>query len=154
MIKNGKTPVSKKPKVGPSFEDADVFGNALHMPEIFKKTLSEHGFDVRWLDFIGIKNLGGYHRRGWKVFDIKDFQEIRDTLNVDGILDGLTPDGTIRRGDSVLGIRTKTLSDKHRKVVKSRTEAQSGLAKRAAEEMRESAKRNNINTTVKEGYED
>lgn len=155
----GKLPISEKPvetktKLGPSFEDDDILGNRLKLPENFVATLKSYGFDVRFINNKKLIEDGGYHKRGWKPFKSQDFSEISEELKVNQFLYGKNPDGTILRGDALLAVRPLTMSERHREVIDERTRRQSKVVTNTAEKLRETARKHNLNSVIKEGYDD
>lgn len=155
-IKDGKLPLSSKSQIGPRFDNVDFMSNVLKLPEAFVAQLNKLGFEHRFISSIKLSDMQGHHNRGWKVFHIGDFnKEGRDIIELDSYLQGLSPSGSINRAEMVLAIRPTEMCNRHRAHIQRRTDVQSGdHVKRAAEQMRESAKQSGTRVPITEGYED
>lgn len=107
---NGKKPLSQKPKPMALSHD-DLFGNQLGVDPDIKKKLNEMGMDCRFISVKHLQDMGGTHQYGWRPVKMKD---VCDTIDGHTKLFGADPEGYIRRGDLVLGMRSKELGEKHK----------------------------------------
>lgn len=149
-LKDGKKPLSAKPNPAvPKY--GDLFGDATTLSEELKKELEEQGLVGRWVDYKRLKEMDGYHTKGWILFrrkksDIIDSQEFRF---------GQNPDGIVRRGSMVLAAKTKEEVEKHKAFLKDKAERYGKhFKKRQAAELRQLAKDGGLDTQVVEGYDD
>lgn len=147
-------PAVTKPRVGPSFDDMDIFGDKYNIGNL-KPALQALGFEVRFVNKHLLDQVGGYHQRGWKVFRYQDFIDADGVNHLASALEGRHPDGGIQIAHDILAVRPITMGDKHRADISNRTKRQSGLhQKSAAENLRETAKRSNAAIRVFEGYDE
>lgn len=150
----GKKPLSTKPKVGPAFDDVDIFGDKYNIGKL-KGKLKDLGFEVRFVNKHLLDMVGGYHQRGWKVFKWADFIDAEGTNHLSDALEGRNPDGVIQIAHDILAVRPISMGDRHRADIDKRTKRQAGLhLKNAAESLRESARMRNADVKVLEGYEE
>jgi len=154
----GRQSISLKSKVGPKFDgEEDVFGNLLKISDKLKAQLKSLGYDIRFISKKDLDEAGGYHKRGWKVLKRSDFkdEEGRDIIDLEQYLWGTSPEGIIQRNEMVLAIRPLTMSKKHREIIDERTQRQNAqYSKQVAEQLRQDAKRANVDMQVVEGYDD
>ncbi len=139
----GARPISEKRVKGGIVTAADAgFSNNFDIPEALQAELDEKGLEGR---FIYVKNLfQGVHQRGWKPYK----RESRAMIGQD-FLFGASPDGYVRCGDLVLGVKTKEQCDNHRALLRQKALKQSaGHSKAKAEELA-----NLTRTKVVEGYD-
>lgn len=149
----GKKPLSARPKVGPVFDDVNIFSDKYNIGKL-KPKLAELGFETRFVNKHLLDQVGGYHDRGWKVFKYADFVVDGENYLSDS-LEGRNPEGVIQIGYDILAVRPITMGDKHRADISYRTKLQSGThQKKAAEGLRESARRQNADVRILEGYEE
>lgn len=149
QIKNGKRPVEQRRQ--PRFiKDDEVFASVLHVDEDLKKELATKGLECRWVDANRMIRDGGFHPNGWEVYR-RDKKASSDIL---GFKFGNDPEGIIRRGTCVLATRPITHGDRHRALLAQRTARQSGVAKEAANQLREMAKQGNVQTAVDDSFDE
>ena len=143
-IKNGKKPISAKPK-SQSLTLDDLFGNTLSVSPEVAKAIESKGMAYRWISYTKFIQMGGQHERAWRPIKRKDCGMMDSSPEND-------PDGFIRRGDLVLAVRPKELHEKHRAYL--RQEAQRGktVQKSHADELRKYAKDQGIDMKISEGY--
>lgn len=150
---SGKKPVSARAKVGPRFDDVDIFGDKYNIGKLREK-LASLGFEVRFVNKHLLDLVGGYHQRGWKVFKYSDFIDSEGTNHL-GDVEGRNPEGVIQIAHDILAVRPITMGDKHRAEIRRRTKLQAGEhEKTAAESLRETAKRGHASVKVFEGYDE
>jgi len=152
MTKQGKKPLASKPKPTSTLVNHDeIFGNPLTISPELQKELDSQGLVPRFIDYKQIKDMDGYHTKGWKVYrkkksDIIDSQEFKL---------GSAPDGIIRRGSLVLAVKTKEEASKHRRYLDERASLQrSSFQKDAANKFKQDLKNARLDSQVIEGYED
>jgi hypothetical protein len=71
--------------------------------------LDESGLEAHFLSIKNIERNGGYHSRGWRPFK----RQTTDSENAFSY--GRDTEGYVRRGDLVLGVKTKEEADAQRK---------------------------------------
>lgn len=150
-MENGKEKKTKeKPNRDPSvlrLDPNEFFNNTLSLPQSLKEYLKGEELDWRFLNAGEFRSRSNSHRSNWRVFVVPD--SMRTEL-------GATAEGTIQRGDVILGVREKQVSAVHRKIIADRTRRQSGANKQSANELRNMAKQAGVSgqTKIHEGYED
>lgn len=127
-----------------NYMSEDVFGNRLALTPELKKELKEQGLEGRWVNYKKLLDNQGYHEKGWVAYKRKK----SDTIDVGTFLGGTDPDGYIRRGDSILAVKTVGNAERHREFLKARAERQRGHAKEKADELRSMARSAGMNTTI------
>jgi hypothetical protein len=127
----------------------DIFGNTLSVSEEIHKALSEKGLVYRWISMKKFSDNGNSHEYGWRPVKRSECANVESSPN-----DGNDPNGFIRRGDLVLGVRSKVLNDQHNQYLRQEAQRSSSLhsQKRHAEELRKHAESQGIRIT--EGYDD
>jgi hypothetical protein len=146
-IKEGKKPVSSKAAPAPSFYSYDdLFGNLQRIPDDILKELDEQGLVGRWINAKKVYENQGYHEKGWRVYKRKSAAATPIEFKT-----GSDPDGIIRRGDMLLGVKTKEEASKHKTYLAQAAERQKGAAAKSAQELR---KMMGGQGKVFEGYEE
>jgi hypothetical protein len=124
-MKNGKVAKSSES----SFITADeAFGGTHDIPADIKEHMAKEGWVPRWLNAKQVYNNQGYHPKGWQVY------RRPNTVSTDFKF-GSDPDGVVRRGDSILGYKTKAQHDKHTAYLDQSRRALAGYKSRQKEEM-------------------
>lgn len=148
--KDGKKPLATKQTTTiPSHNE--LFGDATSLSPELKKELEEQGLVPHWVDYKQIRDMDGYHKKGWVIYrkeknDIIDNQEFRF---------GRDPDGLVRRGSMVLAVKTKADWIKHKEFLKNKAERYgSYFKKRQVTELQKLAKNSGLDSTVVDGYDD
>lgn len=148
-IKEGKKPVSNKPKpsVGNKF-----FRNALELDPRITSYLASKGLDYR---FVNAKQMAekGFHNNYWEVYQPKKHGMIE---GIEEFYWGLSPDGIIKRGDAVLAVRPQEVSQEHKAILREKNDRLSikSYNRRKAAELRQQAKDSNLEAEIHEGYEE
>ena len=151
-IKEGKKPLSQKVKQT-SLNSADMFGNTLAIPEDVQADLDAKGLVPHWLNSKVVYANQGYHPKGWKVYK-KDPKMLSDTMGL-SFKFGNDPDGIIRRGDLILGVKTKEEAQKHKNYLDARAKRGYQANADKAQEMRTLLGQSGLkNAKVLEGYDD
>ena len=111
--------------------------------------LNEAGFDFRFLNAAEFRSSGNHHRGGWQPFLAK-VEDVKNSLY------GVTPEGNIRRGDLILGIRPKQMSAEQRKMIDQKRAIYSNFSKTQAKQLRAQIKDNGLGdvVAVDEGYDE
>lgn len=149
---NGKKPLSQKVKQS-SLSSADMFGNTLAIPEDVKADLEAKGLEPHWLNAKVVYANQGYHPKGWQVYK-KDPKMLSDTMGL-SFKFGNDPDGIIRRGDLILGVKTKAEARKHKDYLDVRAKRGYQANADKAQEMRTLLGQSGLkNAKVLEGYDD
>ena len=146
-IKDGKKPLSQKPS-RPSSPDS--FGNLLAIPAEIQAELDAQGLVGHWLNSKTLYANQGYHPRGWQVYRRKASDTIASTFKF-----GNDPDGIVRRGDCILGFKTKENHREHKDYLESRAQRSTQTNAEKAQEMRALLRQSGIKgSKVLEGYEE
>jgi hypothetical protein len=153
-IKDGKRPISQKAQPQTFFEDAG-FGTALTIPPDIQAELDAQGLTGRWLNAKKLHENQGYHPKGWKVYHHKSKGTASDTISTSSKY-GNDPDGIIRRGDCILGVKSKDALAYHKKFLEDKANHyHRNVNSQKAQEMRSHLGRAGFkNAQVLEGYED
>jgi hypothetical protein len=96
-IKGNKVALSDKQEL----TYADVFGDRSGMPDELKAELDAQGLVGRWLSAKKVYDNQGYHPKGWRVYKRKNAGLTSNEFST-----GKDPDGVVRRGDLILGVKT------------------------------------------------
>lgn len=144
--KNGRLPVSQKPRGNAPISLSDIFGNPLEVSQSIADTLKAKGLTWRWVDYRKLVDNGGHHERGWAPIKAKECGMTETSVF------GGDADGYVRRGTLVLAVRPKAMSDKHRAYLRQEADRYSKVQARHASELRQHAKDAGIGMTVSEGY--
>lgn len=146
--KDGKKPLSKKPQ--PTMLNADaVYGNLLQIPEDLQKELDDQNLVAKWISADVVYKGGGYHPKRWVPYKRKN---VTPSMNEFGL--GRDPEGVIRRGDLILGVKTKEASEMEKAYLQQKADRALGINQQKADEMRRFARDAKIDATIHEGYED
>jgi hypothetical protein len=148
-IQNGKRPLSTKNRPSASTLD-DIFGSPLGLDPGIVKAIEAKGLSYRFVSVPALQKMGGYHNRGWRPLLMKELGGEYGTLNQNSLQFGGDPDGYLRRGDLVLAVRPKDMTDKHRAFLRQEALLRSNSVrdKAQAEELRNMAKRAGLDTVV------
>ncbi len=151
-IKEGKKPLSQKVKQS-SLTSSDVFGNTLAIPEDVQADLDAKGLEPHWLNSKVVYANQGYHPKGWKVYK-RDPKMLSDTMG-SSFKFGNDPDGIIRRGDCILGVKTKAEHQKHKQFLDVRAKRGYQANADKAQEMRALLGQSGLkDAKVIEGYDE
>ena len=82
----------------------DQFG----LDDKLRAELDSKGLEAHFLSIKEIEKCGGFHPRGWRPYK----REVQDSQNA--FTFGRDPEGLVRRGDLVLGVKTKEEANTHR----------------------------------------
>lgn len=149
-MNKGRKPIETKQK-SVSFAHDELFGNALKVDEALENELTAKGLIGRWVDYKKLVEFAGYHKNGWVPYK----REKSDTIGSSNFINGMDPDGLVRRGTVVLAVKPKETVESHRSYLRMRAETYGAqVNKKKAEELRALLKSNNLNSEVIEGYED
>src|SRR5258708_38384611 len=99
-IVDGKKPLSAKKRSGLDSKNADAFGNKLALTADVKKELEEQGLVPRFVNAKQLTEMGGYHAKGWRVYQRPHKDKASGTIDSEGSLMGNDPNVFIRRGDA------------------------------------------------------
>lgn len=141
--KGGRMPLSQKKPAGSRFRQS--FGNRLQVDGDLHKEITDQGLEYRWIDAKKLHANQGYHQNGWTAYRRKN--------PVSDFKLGNDPDGVVRRGTMILGVRERGIGEDHRDYLKERARAYSGrsIQKEAADELRQMSK--NTGIKISEGYD-
>ena len=118
-----------------------------------QKELDDKGLVGRFLNLDLLEQNGGYHPKGWRPYkrdrvDNSDFAKIF----------GKDPDGYVRRGKSILGVKTKEEVGRHRAFLAQEAEKASyvNCNKRAKRAMKDHIRQNGLEDKIRvlDGYEE
>ncbi len=127
-------------------EGAFEYGNKLSLPEELKASLTKQALDWRFLNASQFRESGNYHRSNWIPYKV---------LAGEAATYGATPEGTIVRGDLILGVRAKSMTAKHKEFLKERNQRYAQFNKTEAQKLRQAARDSGLGGHVKvvEGYD-
>lgn len=146
-IKDGKKPISAKAETAPSFYSYDdLFGNRQRIPDDVLAELKAQGLVGRWLNAKKLYDNQGYHEKGWRVYKRQKPAQTAIEFKT-----GSDPEGVVRRGDMILGVKTVDEVAKHKAYLRAASERQMGSATKNAQELRKMMGRSG---KVIEGYDD
>lgn len=130
----------------PAFDMVD-FGNRLKVPAHIMKELRDKGLAHRFVSIKKIQENGGYHPMGWTPYEVE--KPLTNPLT--GQAEKLH-----RVGDLVLAVKPKDAFEQHKKWLAHKSQAQAGVQKKAAQEMRDRIKEGKASKhiSVIEGYEE
>jgi ribosomal protein L30E len=151
IIKDGKKPLSskKKPEINQITADDLGFGNALHLPPALQQELDDQGLEGYWMNATQLFHMGGYHPKGWMPYKRKGVGASLSEFKI-----GTDPDGIIRRGDCILGVKTTTQAAKQREFLQERSSNLKKNNESKAKELKQYARQQGVEITVHEGYEE
>lgn len=104
---SGKKPLSSRPKIT-ALNEPDFFRNRLAISDDLLAELNKKNLDYRFIDYKKYVSDGNTHNRGWTVYRR---EQNKDTQ---AFLMGTNPDGIIRVGSTVLAVRPKEHSQRHK----------------------------------------
>lgn len=149
-LKDGKKPLSSKPQ--PKVDTPDeLFSTATTLSPEMLKELADQGLKHRWGSYKQLKDMDGYHPRGWKVYRRPESAIIdrQDT----GF--GQSPDGIVRRGDMILMVKPEENWRKHKEYLRNKARRYGKDAEKAnVERLRQLAREHNLDPNISEGYDD
>lgn len=150
QIKDGKKPLSskKKPTINQITADDLGFGNALHLPPEIQADLDAQGLEAHWMNATKLFQMGGYHPKGWTPYRRK----ATSTSSLSEFKIGTDPDGILRRGDSILGVKPKEQAEKHRLLLKQKAQRLAG--NNQASELDQFAKQAGVKMKIYDGFEE
>lgn len=141
-IVNGKKPLPTQKK---QLQHDDLFGNMLSISPDIQAELDAKGLVGRWVSANKLYAAGGYHPKGWVVYKS---DSVKSEFKF-----GNDPDGIIRRGDSVLAVKSKEKADQHREFLKQKAARQTNTQDRAAAEFRAEMRKSGLNAKVYDGFD-
>lgn len=147
MSNKEKKPI-EAPNRDPEFNfDPANWQDKLSLPDDLKQALAEKGFVWRFLNASEFRSAGNYHRSYWKAFNVSNVGAVGGAF-------GSTPEGTITRGDTILGIRPKDTAKKHREHLDKKNSILAGTDQRQAKELREHSRKIGLSghVRIEEGY--
>lgn len=148
-INKGRKPLKSKPKKPMSHDD--LFGNPLKIPEALAKELAAKGLGGHWISYKQLQANAGYHKKGWVPYK----QEKNATISNEEFHLGVGPDGLIRRGSLILGVKSLEAIGQHKEYLSSRADGyKDAFQRRQANELRKSGRRADESFVVHEGYDD
>lgn len=147
-IINGKKPLSakKRPTLDP--RNADAFGNQLSLSVEIQKELADQGLVARFINAKKLQDMGGHHAKGWRVYQRPVKEKASGTMDSSSFLSGSDPNGFIRRGDSILAVKTEAEVEDHRDYLRARADRHKNYKKQKASELRQYAKENGLKTII------
>jgi hypothetical protein len=129
----------------------ELFGNQLGLDPAIKEKIEAQGLDCRFISVKHLQDMGGTHQNGWRPIKMKD---VCDNMDGHTKLFGADPDGFIRRGDLVLGVRSKELGERHKQYLAQEAERVSlkKLQRAHKEELRRALRE--TNEQVVDGFDE
>lgn len=145
-----KPTVNRKPDPEWDVEGFEEFyQNRLSLSAELKAELKEQGFSWRFINIHTFRASGNRNSSLWRPYNVKT----RSPLDA---FKGIDPEGVLTRGDLVLAVRPKHVSDAYKKRLATKNAANAGYNKQQAENMRQMAKDAGVGDQVRihEGFED
>lgn len=138
----------EKIKHDPDFISEEfAYNNMLSLPQALKDYLNGKDLDWRFLNAAQFRRAGNYHRSHWKPLNA--------TSEMVDMIDGITAEGLIQRGDLILGVRPKAISVKHRESLAQKARRMGGFAQESAKQMKDDLRRKGISgIKIEEGYDE
>lgn len=148
-LKNGRTPISPASRATRHITAEEAFGGGtFDIPDHIKEEFKQKGWVARWLNAKEVYKNQGYHKRGWQVYRQKANSAPLDFKF------GTDPDGVIRRGDCILGYKTKDQHDKHTAYLDQRRKTQSAYKSKHKKDLQAFAAENRIDTAIDDSTEE
>lgn len=146
MLKEGKKSIKDRIEPGQTiFMSEDDIGNLLAIPADLKTELEEKGLVGRWLNGPELSKNQGYHKKGWQVYRREKTSAIMDFKL------GNDPDGLVRRGDCILGYKTKESASKQKSFLDQASRRKSSSEEAAKKELQQSFAAAGLKTKVVSG---
>lgn len=127
----------------------EFYNNRLSLSSELKQELKDQGLDWRFINIQTFRNKGNRHPSLWRPYNVKARSPMEAFKGVD-------PEGVLTRGDLVLAVRPKHVSEAYKKNVAKRNAANAGYNRAQAEQMKQMARSAGVDGQVKihEGYDD
>lgn len=125
----------------------DLFGNRQKIPAAIAAELEKKNLVGRFVNIKTMQENGGFHKRGWEVYELDEGLKNPITGNVNK---------TYRVGDLILAVKTKEDHQKHREYLDQQAKQASMSAVERRKEIRDRIKENKAEGYVKifDGYEE
>lgn len=149
MNKEGKRPVSMKPQgASTPLNLDDIFGNPLGVHPDIDKALKERHMVYRWINATQVSQHGGWHPRHWRPLKISELKSW-GVANHE-FLFGQSEDGFVRRGDTVLGVRSVELNEKHKTYLRQVAKERRANAKAQGDKLRQMVRESGLPVTIED----
>lgn len=132
------TPATAKSNKRLTFEDIGIGSNSFTLDAKLKAELDAKGLEPRFLSMKEIEKAGGFHPMGWKPYA----RESKDEAN--SFHFGQDNKGPVRRGDLILGVKSKEDAEKHRAYLAQEAKDREVSQKRDKRELRRYAQERGI----------
>jgi hypothetical protein len=147
-----KKPEIKQPTVKKGEFKAPSFAkDKFEIPEDVAKELAEKGLKGRWISMKELELGSGYHRKGWVPYKKETPSEIEKLF-------GKSPDGFVRHGDLVLGVKKEEDVQAHRAWLRQEAKNNSvkEITKRTKKNFQDSIRQAGAQDAIKvvEGYDE
>ena len=106
--------VSEKNKSAMDNYDIDALSDPFIVPEAVKKELEAQGLVCRWISEQHLKDFGGVHRSGWIPYMRPKDAELTTYEK----LFGKDSSGFVKKGNLILGVKTKEDAARHKRYLK------------------------------------
>jgi hypothetical protein len=115
------------------------------VPLNVKKQIDQAGYEMRFINEREYVKNSNTHERDWLPYREDLFStEESITSSMNGI--GISADGYLRRGDTVLAVRPRARGDQYRAIIKERNRRQAERVKTSQQNLREEARRAGFGT--------
>lgn len=139
-----KTGAVKKEKM----ETMYVPLNELEVPPKVREYADKENLSLRWINSVKFQGDGGYHKNYWVPFN---FQKAEIDL---GLVLG-AQDGFIRRGDTILAVRPKEISERHAKYLAGRNRLyKQAVEAKGQDSLKQTMREHGLRGRVLSGYDD
>ncbi len=129
-----------------SMSYTDFFNNRLQIPVDVADEAAAKNLVLRWINAKEFRNNQGMHKSYWQIFKADCLKSSKDSIY------GADPEGILRRGDLILGCRSRELHEAHQGALEDRNRAYKQHNKKAAQKMRQDAARAGVDIKIHEGY--
>lgn len=150
MMKDNKVALSKKQTASEEGLDGmsgdQFFINKLMVSNELHQEITAKKLVYRWINASEFKRNFGSHKAYWVPYKTS-IKDLSDEF-------GRDENGYVRRGDSILAVRSIEKDNQHKALLKNRNENYSNYQKQKAQELRAAAREAGVNTKISEGYED
>lgn len=125
----------------------EFYNNQLSISADLKEEMRSQGLDWRFINQATFRKSGNRHKNLWRPYNVKARSPI-DAFS------GIDPEGVLTRGDLVLAVRPKKVTEAYKAKVDARNRANAGYNKQKAQEMRQMAKEAGVDMVVEDSYDD
>jgi len=116
------------------------------VPVAIKKQVENAGYELRFINEQKYLKDSNHHEKDWLPYTAELFDSSIESTSSAIPGTGISADGRLRRGDSVLAVRPKSRGDEYRAIIKEKNKRNARKAAESQEQLKEEAKRNGFGT--------